>query len=124
MHGQQINNEGKRRAGGIPASWIDMRIESHWELIQGPVPIMMLRLRRRPREINKRPTLEEGYTRLIFQDLGIYPSAFIVQLGNQKPMCSPSVTRIRWSNRVSPSAKCSPVSFVSNAPVFFFASAS
>lgn len=21
MHGQQINNEGKRRAGGIPASW-------------------------------------------------------------------------------------------------------
>ena len=62
---------------------IDMRIESHWELTQGPVPIMMLRLRHRPREINnKRLILEEGYTRLIFQDLGIYPRTFVMQLEN------------------------------------------
>lgn len=81
MHGQQINNEGKRRAGGIPASW--NRHEDRVALTQGPVPIMMLRLRHRPREINnKRLILEEGYTRLVFQDLGIYPRTFVMQLEN------------------------------------------
>ena len=59
---------------------INMRIESLRGLIREHVPNMMLRLRCRPNEIRKHLILEKGYARLIFQDLWIYPSAFIVQL--------------------------------------------